>query len=345
MERSVALIVPGLCGPAPGAPLADLPSRRPPALERLLSRAHLDAAPLDSNETLCSFFDLDGPAGGSLPVAPLTWLADTGQRPPGYVLRADPVHLRADRACLRLYDCATFAIDAAEAAALVATFNDFYREQGWRLVAPLPQRWYLFPSGIPEITTVAPGRIAGEDIDGCLPAGRDASDWHALLNEIQMLFHSHPVNAAREAQGAVAVNSLWPWGGGILPERVIPRVSQLWTDQPLGAGLARLASIPWQSLPAAGAAGLRGALLPGVNLILLDVLENCARHAGIEAWGQGIMRLEQDWFGPLLELLKDGYLTALEIYPVTGERFGVNRRDLLRFWKRIRPLVRSCRRG
>jgi hypothetical protein len=252
--------------------------------------------------------------------------------------------VRADRSCLRLYDSATFTIDAVEAAALVASFNDHFHARGWRLVAPVAQRWYLFPLEVPEITTVAPARIAGADLDGCLPAGRDAAQWHALLNEVQMLFHEHPVNHAREARGVVPVNSLWPWGGGVHPARIRARVAQVWTEQPLATGLARLAGIPRQPLPSP-APVLRGALASGDNLFVLDALEASARHADLEAWVAGMMRLEQDWFEPLLGLLEDGHLGRLAILPVNGVRFAVTRRGLRRFWRRIRPLAESCSRG
>jgi hypothetical protein len=342
--RGIALVIPGLCGPSLDESPATWLTRRPAALERLLSRARTAAAPEDADVTVCSFFDLAGTSGSPPPLAPLTWLADTGRPPSGYMLRADPVHVRADQACLRLYDSTTFDIDAAEAAALVESFNGFYRERGWRLAAPVPQRWYLHLPGVPDISTVAPANISGGNVDGSLPAGRDAAAWHALLNEVQMLFHDHPVNAAREARGALVINSLWPWGGGILPERVVSRVAQVWTDQPLGAGLARLAGIPWQAVPA-GAAGIADALLHGVNLVVLDALQTSARHAEVETWAQGLAQLEQDWFVPLSTWLEGGMLTTLEIYPVTGRRYRLNRSGLRHFWKRIRPLSRSCRRG
>ena len=37
------------------------------------------------------------------------------------------------------------------------------------------------------------------------------------MNEAQMILHTHPVNAEREARGMPAVNSVWLWGGGTLP--------------------------------------------------------------------------------------------------------------------------------
>ena len=51
-------------------------------------------------------------------------------------------------------------------------------------------------------------------------SGEGAERWRALLNESQIVLHNHPINAVREARGAVAVNSLWFWGAGTLPDSV-----------------------------------------------------------------------------------------------------------------------------
>jgi hypothetical protein len=38
-------------------------------------------------------------------------------------------------------------------------------------------------------------------------------EWRRLLNEIQMVWHEHPVNLARAERGEVPINSLWLFGG------------------------------------------------------------------------------------------------------------------------------------
>jgi hypothetical protein len=37
--------------------------------------------------------------------------------------------------------------------------------------------------------------------------------WRQLVNELQMLWFTHPVNQARQARGLAPVNSLWLFGG------------------------------------------------------------------------------------------------------------------------------------
>ena len=105
----------------------------------------------------------------------------------------------------------------------------------------------------------------------CLPGGRDAVRVRALVNELQMLLHEHPVNERRAARGLPAVNSVWLWGAGD-------------TAEPLGsaAGMAdhrrRLAGRPVAPAPAGRRIARRtGRALPG---------ESSARPAR-SPWQQG----------------------------------------------------------
>jgi len=336
-------VIPGLCGPESDPPVSDyLRGCRPAALDCLLSRSRLQT---DSGNgldaTLGRLFGLGGDPDREIPVAALTWLADAGQPPRCWLMRADPVHLRADQSCLRLFDSHSFTITREEAEALVAAFNDYYQDTGWKLAAPQPQRWYLSLPQPPALQTLPPDRVAGQDIDPCLPRGADAARWHALLNEIQMLFHTHPVNAAREQRGAPPINSIWPWGGGSLPDRLQPRVTRLRADHPLARGLARHAAIPVAGIPAT-VGELLAASAEGRTLLVDERLEWPMHYGDIEAWLDGLQALEADWFVPLLAALHGGALASLEIHPCNGRVFHVTRGNLWRFWKRVRAFETAC---
>lgn len=339
---TVALVVPGLCGPAIDAPLAEYLTAGTPALDRLLSRARKVAAPSTLNDTLATFFAPLSGYGKALPVASLTWLADTGESCDEYLLRVDPVHVRADQSSLRLFDATTFSLQPEESRALVAAFNDFYSGRGWQLQAPHPQRWYLALPQAPEMTAIAPGTIGGEDINDFLPAGADSSAWHTVMNEVQMLFHDHPVNTARAQRGELSVNSIWPWGGGVLPGKPDTPVTQVLTDQPLPAGMAQLAGISCRELPGESSE-LATLLQDGLNLVVVDHLEKSARYGDAQAWSGRIGQLEQTWFLPLLELLENRKLESLDIYPVNGQCFSSSRHRLHFFWKRTHPFPAHCR--
>ena len=276
-----------------------------------------------------------------MPVAPLTYRSDAGQAAKGYIMRADPVHLRADQSSLRLFDADTFPLTQEEADELVAAFNAFYAGHGLQLHALCPRRWYLSLATTPGITTTALSQVAGQDINAFLPQGEAAADWRQRLNEVQMLLHDHPVNVAREQRGEPAINSLWFWGGGLSPHTLQSRVARIATDHPLGLGLALQAGTPVMDVPAAARE-----LLPlagdGVTLLIHDALASATRYGDVEHWLEALRELEKHWFDPLLAALRQGVLTSLEIDPCGGTSFMINRRQQQYFWKRDRPFESLC---
>jgi hypothetical protein len=341
----LVLVIPGLCGPSLDTPATGYFPTALPALERLLSRARVvELSASDPESTLSAFFRPPGGDSGQLAVAPLTWLADTGERTSGFIMRADPVHLRADQACLRLFDSTAFDLDAQEARDLVAAFNDYYCRRGWQLHAPLPQRWYLTLNEAPELATVTPMQLAGRDISDGLPQGKDAATWHALLNEVQMLFHEHPVNLTREQRGEPAVNSIWPWGGGYLPGRITTTVSRVIAGHPQLRGLAQLGGVPCLDVPG-NAVDLMVESQGGLQLAWLDLLERSWRYGEVEAWSDGIRQLEETWFRPLLDLLMQGRIGRLDLYPVGARHYQITRRRLRHFWNPDRSLAWHCGHG
>ena len=340
--RQLALIIPGLCGPDSDPPVSDYLRTRPQALDRLLSRSCVQVSPGNTlDKTLCHCFGMDA-TQQALPVAALTLLADSGEAAHGYILRADPVHLRADQSCLRLFDSHTFPVTQEEADTLAAAIAQFYSHLGWQLQALRPQRWYLTLPEVPAISTRNVMQVAGQDIDPCLPQGRDAADWHAIMNEVQMLLHNHPVNAAREQRGEPAINSLWFWGGGELPTAVHTDVARLASDYPLAMGLAQQAGIERMDVPA-DSAGLFDFIVPGLSLLVTDELERPAQYGEVDRWLERLLQLEQHWFAPLLKALKQGELASLSIYPCNGKCFHITRWQLRRFWKGDRSFEIVCR--
>lgn len=301
----------------------------------------MHAGGMGLDTTLCHWFGLEGGPHDQLPVAPLTYLSDTGKQSPGYLLRADPVHLRADQSSLRLFDSHSFSISREEADELVAAFNGFYAGRGWWLEAPRPQRWYLSLPAAPGISTRALGSVVGRSVDPCLPRGEAAAAWHALLNEVQMLFHAHPVNDAREQRGEPAINSLWFWGGGVLPPTLQTRAVRVATDNPLGMGLAQQAGITRLGVPADGDELLATAN-DGLSLVVSDVLDGPAQHADIESWIAALRQLEQHWFEPLLAAIGRGELASLDINPCNGHRYLTGRNQQRGFWRRSRFFEDVC---
>ena len=324
------------------------------ALELLLARgrrrAHEDA---DATAWLCGVHGIARQA--DWPVAPIALLADGGQPGNGFWLRADPVHLRLQGDHLLLADASLLALSREEASALADSLNQHFAGDGFSLHALQSDRWYAQLAAVPGITTTPLAHAAGQSVDENLPRGADAPAWHARLNEVQMLLHDHPVNAAREAHGAMPVNSLWFWGGGVLPVEQEPSVenprpfNRVWAGDAFARGLAAACGATAHALPESATALLAAAPQQGVGLVVLDALAAPLAYGDIGAWEARLLELEAAWFTPLVAALRAqriGMLTLHGFGPTgAGEPGGfaleTARQDLARFWRRPKPLSKQ----
>jgi hypothetical protein len=88
-------------------------------------------------------------------------------------------------------------------------------------IEPLPNgQWRVYgpwPSGSP---TISPNALLGRDLGDWWPTTAAWRPWRKRVNELQMIWHDHPVNASRQAQGLLPVNSVWLYGGarGFTPQ-------------------------------------------------------------------------------------------------------------------------------
>lgn len=268
------------------------------------------------------------------PAAPIALSGEGGDPGSSYWLCASPIHLRVHRDQLVLLPPESLSLTQAESHALVETLNRHFSADGLEFLAPHPQRWYLRVPAFPDLRTVALEEAIGRDINRLLPSGDDRMRYHHLFNEVQMLLHDHPVNQAREREGALLVNSVWFWEGGTLPAASRASWAAAIGDSPLLRGLAQLANVPVASL----SEGL-DFLDSGDALVVLPE----APAAGDAEWAGRIARLDQDWIAPLLEKLRSGEIQRLDIATVhagQARQWSITRRDLWKFWKPAAPIAR-----
>jgi hypothetical protein len=275
----------------------DIP--RLPSLERLLARGRVSREePVSTEDWLLRSFEA---GDGEVPAGALTLLADGGDPGSAFWLRADPVHLRLEGSEPVLVAA---SVTPAEAQALTETLN---RELAGRLEfhARHPARWCA--------RCGEAGDLAGTQMD-------------ALLTEVQMVLHAHPLNAARE----LPVNSVRLWGAGTLPKSARGPWRSVTADDPVALGLARLAGMRHRALPASAPEWLGRAPEEGRHLIVFNELHDAAGYAHMEA----------NWFAPLLEALERGRAGMITVrVPDAETAHETIRADLRRFWRRPRPLA------
>jgi hypothetical protein len=321
----IELVVPAL--------LATQPVPRLPALELLAVRARARRdEPQALERWLARAF---GVTEEPLAAGALTLLGEGGDPADGYWMRADPVHLRVEPDRLTLVPVAACGIERPEADALAATLNRHFGGE-FTLLALHPERWCLRAARELVLDAPSPAELAR----GVLPRGGEARREHALMNEIQMVLHEHPVNLQREQRGAPAINSVWLWGAGRLPRGARGPWQSVMSDEPVALGLARLAGVRRGALPQTAAQWLERPPQDGRHLCVLDALHAARAMDDEETGPRQLEALEQRWFAPLLEALRQGRIGMLTVLvPDAGESWETTRADLRRFWRRPRPLA------
>jgi len=325
----VELVLPELFAAADAAPAL-------PALHLVLARARREAEDMRSFEAWLGEAFALGLDDRPLPAGALTALATDAEPGARAWLRADPVHLRADRDRALLIPNEAFAITEEEADGLSRSLIPLL-EPRFRLHRASPTQWCLeaLEGDAAGASARAPVDLAGADVDRNLPA----KAWHPLLTELQMAMYDHPVNAAREAGGLPVINSVWLWGEGRLPAAArVPWHSVTANDLPT-LGLAKRAGARHRLLPDGADAWLERAPEDGRHLVVLDRLRGVTALGDGEGASRRLAALEAQWIAPFLAALKQDRLGMLTLHvPDAGDRFELVRGDLRRIWRRPRPL-------
>lgn len=330
----LTLIVPGLIWTRQA--LADLTYDLPlPAFTTLLGHGRLRHLP--ARNTTAALAELSG-LTAPLPAAALRQLALGGHPGDCDWLCLDPVRLRFDQRSLVVDDPQQLELTSEEAAALAVALAPTFASLG-QLEVVSPRLWNLrLPAGAPAFQDLpdAAGRAASP-----LPLDAPYAPWRHAINEAQIVLHAHPVNQARAAAGQPVVNSLWPWGGGRLPEpgsrTGATAHDALWSNDPVAMGIARLLQIDGATLPAAFKSA--GARRP---LAVFDALEQPARCGDAIVWRDELARFEADWLAPALGAVRSGRLGALRLIApgdTAAAEVHLSRHDLWKFWRKPRALA------
>lgn len=264
--------------------------------------------------------------GTRVPIAALTRQFDVGDAAGSAWLRADPAHVRADMTTARMLACGDLGLDASECVQIARDLKPLFGDSGFEFDARLPNRWYLrtaVGSDLPD--AASPDEAMGDDLKLHLPEGAAGRRWRVLFNEVQVLLHNHPVNAARIERGAVSVNSLWFWGAGVLPAWVRSEVQQVFTNAIAIAELGRLANIR---------------VLPLDSHQLRDAIERDADRQAmlIDLSGLRGEPLEHDWLQIIDAMLRSGRITQIRLSLESGERVSLRAVHRFRVWRPVRNL-------
>lgn len=180
-----------------------------------------------------------------LPVAALTRELDCGDAGHGQWLRADPSHVRVDLGAGRMLACGELGLSRPQAEALAQSLKPLFGDEGFPISVGHESRWYLMlPREVRLPAFAPPCDVLGDDIFAHLPQGEAGRRWCRLLSEAQIVLHNHPLNTQRAVAGLPAVNSLWFWGEGALPDTVrAPAATSVISDESVLCALADRAGL------------------------------------------------------------------------------------------------------
>jgi hypothetical protein len=292
-------------------------------------------------------------AGGSPPIAPDLMQSLGLTVEPGYWLVVQPVHYHIARDHLVLTDARALELSEADAHSLFLCAQTCFASAGLHLEYGSPQYWFVEAERHRDLHTASPDAACGHNIDIWMPQGDSARAWRKLQNEVQMEWHAHAVNEARERAGMVPVNSLWLWGGAdmqvldsapstapaapLVSAKAAPDASST-TAMPALFGFdnwfAAFATHASVSLPQATVTDVLASLADR-RLVLQDDLIAPALAGDWDTWRSRLQALDTEWFAPLRGALGDGRINMVTLYFSHGtalRKWSASRASLRKFW-------------
>lgn len=316
----------------PDAQLA-LQSLPLPSLKNLLAKADkFPVKPMSFEAQACHLAHLKQ----AIPVAPLTASIDLSNFDADYFwLRCDPVQLMPDRDQLVCLPGEGLDVQPEEARALINAFNQHFAQDAVQIEYGAPLRWYLRIKQAVDIQSTPLAQVLYQSVGGAMPKGNAATYWRQLLNETQMLFYTHPVNEARREQGLPEINSIWIWGEGSLP--AMPEDLAEWSvfsDHVYLKGLAQWMGASDQNC----AKNYQVWFNLAPELRSLVCLDNRDEATSLELWLENLQTLEQDWFAPLEQALRNREVSSVLIDLGLNVRFHLTPKHLKKFWRLSKSL-------
>jgi hypothetical protein len=124
-----------------------------------------------------------------------------------------PIHLSVGSDQITALPPQALALTDAESRALFKSLSELWLDtEGWASQWLGPHQWLIAHPSLADLRSASLERVLHRNVDIWMPEARRL---RTLQNEVQMLLHGHPLNEAREAAGALPVNSVWISGCGV----------------------------------------------------------------------------------------------------------------------------------
>jgi len=226
-----------------------------------------------------------------------------------YVLQ--PVHIHIARDHLVLTDQRQLNISETESRPLFEMAKASCEEMGLQILFGDAQTWFLRADEWAGLQTATVDAACGHNIDIWMPKGEFERPWRKLQNEIQMQWFTHDINAEREMRGAKVINSVWISGGA---QNLYPALKQVSTANDYAQHISQS---------------------QGQVPVLLDNLCEAAINNDWALWLDNMLKLEKNWFSPLVAGLRNKQITSLKLNFSDAHKvasFDLTPWSLRKFW-------------
>lgn len=239
----------------------------------------------------------------------------------------NPAHIQIARSHSMMADLRQLGLSEDESRDLFDAARPLCEEIGHPLRYGDATTWFLRADDWSGIDAATPDTVAGMDLTDFVPRGKQALPLRRLQNEVQMLWHAHPVNAAREARRIPSVNSFWLWGAasgaGSRPGRITGIDVPGWMRGLSDQNYERLDRLD--------------ELLDQDGLLVVGTLAESAIAADWGSWLQQVQQLEETLFAPLHAALVQGRVKELRLVLSSREalaEFTTTAMAQRKFWRR-----------
>jgi len=245
----------------------------------------------------------------------------------------NPIHIEIARTHLMMGDPRYLGLSDAESRALFETALPYFEEAGHALVYGDPKTWFMRADDWAGLDTATPEAALGMDLTDWMPSGERAAAFRRLQNEVQILWHTHPVNAAREARRLPPVNAFWAWGAAEASRLPAPNSPKLAAFDAGGVMDAIAVERPADLAQFAASAG-------GDTILYCASAAPYAVGADWGGWVAQLQQLEAALFAPILDALKTRRSGIDQVRLVLSHRdalaeFTTTALAQRAFWRRI----------
>lgn len=240
-----------------------------------------------------------------------------------------PSHLHITRTQLILTDYRQLQLSIEESKALFSISKNIFDAANIQLHWGSADTWFIRADNWHALRTATPDAAFGHSIDKYYPIGMGEKEWQKILNEIQMSWHDHPINQARQSHGQKIINSLWLYAGTHADTQTIQSTYTATVNLPAWMGTLH------HTVNMTPDAFFKN--LPKYSLVVLDDLIAPALSNDWGQWLENLRTLDVQWFTPLFEQLHQQNISAISIVMTDHQRihrFHTNNAFFPHFWRK-----------